>query len=1372
MEFNPLDLLACAAELQQKNDDGPERIIVTRQRRNTAQNNKHAISTGGQKENREIHNNNNNVKPKPKPSVVIVKKIKIDSRDSNPELEKMFDEHNYGNCKKSSNKYEQTDEHNYDFSRDKRNSESQCQSSDTELESSESESIEKKVTLTPVSSQAGDSDRLRVGKSTVNSNTDKSTCPSAGSHCTSNGTPTDCKRENETTKEHKCTQCVKAECCCDSTLTDSIGQHKVNSTHSEDKHTEHMVLKYKGVQSDCSIQSENTDLLKKDVDCLKLDDKTGEFITESGVKVIIKPISSEKVINNNSFENTCDSEQRENDSKQKSINSEKVVHRMVAVKNAKNLKLDSASVKSTSIITSAKMPYVKVIPSKEISSETVLEKKPEALVINISRGHNSSSQLTKSALCDQSTPQNNTNNMCGTDSTGTNNNTGNSVGIIKSIVVNEKNENKKNGEVSAKTKPLVFTMLSPKSKLEMPSCNSSKFHSSTSCDSLKALELSSTICTEESVSSVHLLSPDRRNPDSMGIVESPITQNSSDLSSDTEKDKLTFPFSCVDTISKSSVIDEKGNNFSGITEQNENPIKNSASLTCSTSNRKNSGFSDSALDLEVTGTDSISDKQELMKESRLESGDSQDDSIDNSANDSREDTSGNDVPIFRFDCDHCYAGVPGSANSGEGSSAESQTENETLRSENEEARTPLGSSSELSQDSGYEDVSHSPETAPLSSSVQPTPEELLQVTEKPVVKNLVPVLVSVNTNGSLTLHDTNLTKTLNGPVLALPENLQAVNTGIKVIPATSLQTAAQPLILSPVGKSTSPVLAESTRLVPAKPKVPESILELLRPKVTEQSQTTPVVQASTQQVSPPKFGTFKIGTFASFSNTGMGFENNSPTPVEKKSQVEALLEEKVKRPMPRSRSNSGKSNSGMDTLSTLVQKVQGSLSQSQNQPLDGQTVDHIQHDHDYCTKNLMPSVVSSLLEQRLLSKETGKGKVSHYYGKGKKSEHEHARDLHRLESKTGKRKRNSASLTKVDSMDDFEIDSESDTQSIPEPIKPKSRVEKLLEKPVRPTDPKVKITGSSNFQDQFVYFMNTKKRSRRRESKDAPSPFGDRVFIPPKPGDIIVPHLTDQDIENLKQRSKQFKQSGNISGLNSLRNEFMAAKYANTQYSNLFSSSTAPPAETTTAGAADDEKSIINTILSMENESLASPVQSDPPSYNESMEMYGQGLGNDIMNLFPEQMNLTQEQMDLLYSAVDEVQNSSPGLIGAEKLVSTEPGDSTFGQFPPLPDFNGNSLTEGDKQAASSETVPITTAGNLAVSAITDTSIVTTDAENLKPTTPASDTVSNTTVETLTGTETRPVVKTTTETTTAPVENEATATPMETDETHVEGNLK
>lgn len=1182
--FNPLDLLASAAELQQKHDDGPERIIITRQRRNNVV--KSSLVTSGQKENRELsHNNNNNI-TKSKPSVVIVKKIK--KVDINPEIEKMLDEHNYGNAKRNNIKIDKGSDSVTEINGRKKkridseldnyhNSEQLIQTITTE-----GQNVDKITTVVSnTSSQTSDSECIHV-KCKVDCS-DKGACSNRICTCKHETTENKCSKFDEGTRGD-CQGHVKIN-------LDSIGLNTVTQPGDSVSRTpDTSIMKYDKQQANCDVSVQNED-------GLKLDEQTGEFISKTGVKVLTKSSVNEKENNNSDVEDqtldvsndvNCDNE---------------VASEMGSSKTVKS-GTGSNHVPTESTSELKKMPYVKVIPSEV--SEPALDKQPQTLVINITRGRNSGDKHTTASSM-QNFPD--SSNECKSSD----------VGIIRSLLAKNKlGEVKKGDSTGHKKKPVILSIMSPNSKFELPHCSKRELGEKlVSCDSLKELEMSDSVCTDDSNSSVHLLSPDCRNPDSVGIAESPVAHSVSELSY--SGDIVPNSNTCIDSerqmLLESPEKCEKG-------AWNELPIQ-SETFSAVTSSPLN--ISESALDLDTPGIETVSEARELnltadcgllLTEKA--------DNCDNSANDKLTvSANGNDIPVFRFDSDHCYAGMPGKV-----STIRASTENDnSIQSEDgSEAQTPLGSASELSQDSGYEDVTQSPEVE------QPCLPIVEESVEKPsTVKNLVPVLVSVNSNGCLTVHDTNLTKTLGGQVF-LPENM-------KVITGTNFSSLSQsPLILSPVavGKNTSPVLTDTPKLIQAKP---ESIIGLLSPKTPEIN----AISNDSQEVSPPKYGKFRIGTFASFSNTGMGIESptklNSPVNVQSEEKPKKTSASTASRP---GSGKSGKSSPVVDTLGTLVQKVKSSLSPVSQIEMNG--VDHIQHDHDYCTKNLMPSVISSFLEARLLSKDTSKGKVTHT--KGKKSDFDY-----KSESKLGKRKRNAASLSKEEVHDDFEVDSESDSHSIPEPLRPKYRNEKYIE-PKR-TDPKVKITGSSNFQDQFVYFMNTKKRSRRRESKDAQVPFGtDRVFIPPKPGDIVVPHLTDQDIENLRIRSKQSKNPPGTLCCNSLRNEFMAAKLSNGTFS------ATQPAETV-----DDEKNIINTILSLENEDLASPVQNEPAPYNESMELYGQGLSADIMNLLPEQMNLTPEQMDLLYSAVDEVQNSSPGLVGEEKLVSTENSDVAF-QFP------------------------------------------------------------------------------------------------------------
>ncbi|KAL4231038.1 hypothetical protein ACF0H5_008621 [Mactra antiquata] len=1238
--FNPLDLLASAAELQQKNDDGPERIIITRQRR-TAVNSKSGSSTE-QKENRELSKNNNNYISKGKPSVVIVKKLK--KVEVNPELEKMLDEHNYGNARRAVNH-----EHSYGHVKRMKSVESGVEIHSQSLNRSETvksdelcsdlsvsthtvttitggqSCIDKVATVISNTScsQPCDSECIKLGKCTVECS-DKGTCTH---ECVNRICLCSCKHEN-TEKKHS--NFVEKSYICDtiknteSRLIDQC-EHTAVIGQSGDNCTDKLVTKHDNEEDKNEI---TTDSVKQSTcrdDNLKLDEHTGEFITKQGERISLTSTNKDKTevnsmkistVINKKVPVSIDCGTVENDSITK-------VQPLEPVKNE-----SISTMLDTKNCTSKKTPYVKVLPS-EVMSETIVDKTRQTLVINISGGKNNRDLLLSEdggTSCKQQLQTSDVMNKSDNSSLNTE--------IIQSLIPSECKKNICDSD--SRKKSVVLSLITKTSKLEMPHCSSHRLgETSDSCSSFKELEFTDSVCAEDSSSSVHLLSPDRRNPDSMGIVESPLTQTVNETSNSGKfEDSFGGGYdNLMDTDNDATPFDSEHVEIEPHYKSTKTEVSTSDNVEC-TSLLSVTSHTSSAPDTDVSTIESVSDSREIIESNLLPH--ELPVQCENSANElEMPSTSGTEAPVFRFDSDHCYAGMPRTDNNPTNVSVENES---TLPVEGEEASTPLGSTSELSQDSGYEDVTQSPEVEQPVRTVDGEPQDKSQG-----MKNLVPVLVSVNSNGSLTVHDTDLTKTLSRQVF-LPESMKVIS-GSNITPISQ-----SPLLLSPVtvGK-TSQVNMEVPKLVQPRP---ESILELLSPKGAEVKSTIP----ETQDSPPLTFGTFKIGTFASFSNTGMGIDpSKKVVPL-----VKQVSEEKPRKisPSNRSRSNSGKSGKSspvVDTLGTLVQKVKSSLSPASS--VDWTGVDHLQHDHDYCTKNLMPSVVNSFLEARLLSKDTPKSKVSH--SKSKRSE----LDSMKSEGKSVKRKK----ITTIpkDYNDDLDIDSESDTLSIPEPVKQKYRVDKFIE-PKR-TDPKVKITGSSNFQDQFVYFMNTKKRSRRRESKDAPLPVGsERVFIPPKPGDIIVPHLTDQDIENLKIRSKQSKQPSANAGYNSLRNEFMAAKLANGTFS------TAQPAETV-----DDEKNIINTILSLENEDLSSPVPTaESPVFNESMEMYGQGLGTDIMNLLPEQMNLTQEQMDLLYSAVDEVQNSSPGLIGTDKLVNPSEAANQAFQFPLTPFVDSTSTTE------------------------------------------------------------------------------------------------
>ena len=168
---------------------------------------------------------------------------------------------------------------------------------------------------------------------------------------------------------------------------------------------------------------------------------------------------------------------------------------------------------------------------------------------------------------------------------------------------------------------------------------------------------------------------------------------------------------------------------------------------------------------------------------------------------------------------------------------------------------------------------------------------------------------------------------------------------------------------------------------------------------------------------------------------------------------------------------------------------------------------------------------------------------------------------------------------------------------------------------------KMKITGK--YQDQYVYYLSKSSRSTRRTSREFPLPSTDKIILPaPKPGDIIVPHLTDADIEAIKLRGK--------SGLS------ISEKYyggTSTLPSSVLPTNTAP-----VDSNADFDSKIISTILSMENDNLASQsVEEDGNDH--SIDLYSNGDSVGI-NFMGETMPLTSDQVDLLLNAMEDVERT------------------------------------------------------------------------------------------------------------------------------------
>ena len=1119
MEYNPLDLLASAAELQQRHDDPP---IMTRPIKAKTLTSRIITINSIQKENKEtIQTNSKNG------GVIVVKKIKI---GGNSDLEKMLDEHNYGNAKKGvkfeKNLQSVSDDH-----------------------------------LSPVNDNSEHSERDHAIDDVESGVNDHHEILSAEIQET-------CENDSPTINYPSAEPDLSTNVC---TNLESDKQN-LSKTENVDKSLEDRCKQNSAISlKDCQLNG--VQYSSQDIKLHDNNNLTGDIKVQNDKSIQLK--SEEKLV----------------DIKSSSLN-----------KLCEDAKLDldpckeTVDMKETLTSDVCKKVVVTVSPENSIYiEENHLNEKKTSPVLHLDSSEADTYSLDVMEKNDKDETLNDMNK-----------------GIVKSQIIStcSKSENMNPLLTADATAHKHFKTPKLNNSLRV-SCDTGNYldleEKLSSCDTQKSQFDLDPFCNGSS-NSINLLSPDRRNPDSVGIVESPVANSLTDstnltgnpvsnaftdsLNTSKAENSSKNNDSCNSSI---SVISRPGKHDSKLIDSNLNGNKQSVIDL----KAYQKGDNDSTIK-EYLASGSIAGKKttdgEVVLEIGRESHQSITQNLDNKAN------------VFRFESDHCYAGFPGKVDGVD--KREMPAEDEETDSDDEEIDTSSSSVSptELSQDSGYGDISQSPDESSVPH----------------VAEKLVPVLISINKSGSLTVHtDKGISKELPRQIFTLSEKHKTVDSNANLINANkaqNLNTAVsgnvRPLLLSPIGKGTASVLIDPSKII----KDPKTVNSM----VSTQGKGL-ILQNPIPQASPPKFGKFRIGTFASFSNTGMDLD--SPVKSKAKSEmppkVSLFSQSVVKKEDSLRSSSSFKGNLGLNT----------SL---------GYT-DHIQHDHDYCIHSLMPSTIESVKESHL-QKELQKSKSS--LVKAKRA------DLEQKNDKTSKRKgKNSKSLVEKDECpDEMEmlLDEERyrDLPTFADTVRSKTRTEKYIEQ--KSSEPKMKITGSSNFQDQFVYFMNTKKRSRRRESRDSHAPSSvpfDRIFLPPpKPGDIVVPHLTDADIENLKHCGKINKPSYFVSQ-SSQADSFSSSKLT------VPNSSQSSNSETNV----DEESKIINTILSLENENEFLPEE----QVFGSSEMYGQS--GDV-NLLPEQMNLTQEQMELLFSAVDEVQNSSPSLV-SEKLDSAVPDDSTFGQF-------------------------------------------------------------------------------------------------------------
>lgn len=364
--------------------------------------------------------------------------------------------------------------------------------------------------------------------------------------------------------------------------------------------------------------------------------------------------------------------------------------------------------------------------------------------------------------------------------------------------------------------------------------------------------------------------------------------------------------------------------------------------------------------------------------------------------------------------------------------------------------------------------------------------------------------------------------------------------------------------------------------------------------MVSEPQVAKTVQTTAPKEVSPKFGKYRIGTFASVSNTAMGLES----PTKKRGPVKAtsLLTNTVY------------------TNNVPLVVTQGARSSqfsdlTLQQVLERKWVSVTDHDHDYCLPRLQGPIPSAKI---------------------KKAEDKRVKKVVQTDS------------TDTESNDEF-IQDEDSLPSSPLPA-PTTRQRSAKSEKVADyikggtSDSKLKITGK--YQDDYIYFLNTKLRSRRRTtSVDEKSVPLNKIMVPlPKPGDIVVPHLTDADLELIK--------SGNSDKIP----QQMCSNSDNLQ---ALKSSVPPQATGTNSSISDEESKLINTILSMETGDQNPPVPvNEIPNFGEPPALFG-GTNDDILNLTP-------EQMEILYNAMDEVQSESPDISTAENKFNLEvPTSST-----------------------------------------------------------------------------------------------------------------
>ncbi|XP_046365129.2 uncharacterized protein LOC124141231 [Haliotis rufescens] len=430
---------------------------------------------------------------------------------------------------------------------------------------------------------------------------------------------------------------------------------------------------------------------------------------------------------------------------------------------------------------------------------------------------------------------------------------------------------------------------------------------------------------------------------------------------------------------------------------------------------------------------------------------------------------------------------------------------------------------------------------------------------------------------------------------------------------------------------------------------------------------------------PPKVGKFRIGTFASFSSSNIKSDNSSPATGSKNFRLNVSKDHSTlsspyfDKGLISSPPMSVPPSPGLPSFlqspcgdwerSDAGSEVQDELgpphcsdSTISNGGLQNSTepgladTSSVHHDHDYCLRE------GHLPRDYGIDTTHGKQERRKYssWSKTKSGIARHVKEpklktkakvkkikVELLDSPTGP-----APSTEdvTDFKQPFEVDFVQDRAHSVIGRTSRRRLEKLQEQLELDNGSKLKITGK--FKDDYVYYLNKSSRSRRRASTDLPPPPPtDKIIIPaPKPGDIIVPHLTDADIEAIKRRGK--------AGL-SISEKYYGAGLSSTLHSGGSTPSTASqtqssqssPQAPTMENIVDMDSRIISTILSMENDSLGSPGSAHDSSLSDTVDLYSPSEDSVGISFMGENMTLTPDQVNILLDAVKDVETTPEEII-------------------------------------------------------------------------------------------------------------------------------